>query len=356
MNIIDTYKDIGAILNPSKKVYLKALIWEDIIYVSTRHLITPALLSSLRKKGIEDELSQDLKDYFTYIHSLSIERNKKIMKQTIEVVRILNDIGIKPFLLKGVANLFSGLYETIGDRIVGDIDLLVPKERGKEAFSVLVKNGYYCASGGRSAYKMHHHLPPLFHKDKLARIELHTYPLEKRYKDILSLSHMWNRAIEVRERGIVFYIPDLSSNMIINIMHEELSNRNYYFFRLSLKGLYDFFLYFRKGRGELSELRCIFKKSGYYRVFEIYLHMMREFFDTGNSPYGKDKFFADLYWYIFKIGTFHPIWRKIFIIILFFCESIIDKSLRNVIFLYIDKFFVPAKRKEAFLKIRNLFS
>jgi Uncharacterised nucleotidyltransferase len=48
----------------------------------------------------------------------------------------------EPVLLKGVSHLVEGLYPALGLRVVGDVDILVPDERAKDAATAFQGVGF----------------------------------------------------------------------------------------------------------------------------------------------------------------------------------------------------------------------
>ena len=74
-------------------------------------------------------------DYMKYITKLNRERNEEIIAQAKELNTLLLEHHITPIFLKGTGNLLEGLYEDIGERMVGDIDFLFSEEDYPKAIS-----------------------------------------------------------------------------------------------------------------------------------------------------------------------------------------------------------------------------
>jgi len=47
-----------------------------------------------------------------------------------------------PIYLKGTGNLIDGIYSDIGERIIGDIDFLVPEKDFRTTAELFKKEGY----------------------------------------------------------------------------------------------------------------------------------------------------------------------------------------------------------------------
>jgi len=90
--------------------------------------------------------------------------------------RVLAPIGIVPILLKGSAFAFASLPAGVG-RLVGDLDILVPRHRLDDAEAALLAAGFEWAktSAYDQAYyrRWMHELPPLVHADRGSMIDVH---------------------------------------------------------------------------------------------------------------------------------------------------------------------------------------
>ncbi len=106
------------------------IAWENVVKVSSQHLVTPALYWALSKKGLLDALPDDgLIPYLEMILDANRYRNQRILDQVQTIARQLNKVDIEPLLMKGVASLITGIYEEVGIRMMTDIDLLVPYDK-----------------------------------------------------------------------------------------------------------------------------------------------------------------------------------------------------------------------------------
>jgi len=90
--------------------------------------------------------------------------------------RALVPLGIAPILLKGSAFAFAGLPAAVG-RVVGDLDILVPRDRLDDAEAALLEAGFEWVKDDdySQAYyrRWMHELPPLIHRERGSMIDLH---------------------------------------------------------------------------------------------------------------------------------------------------------------------------------------
>lgn len=90
--------------------------------------------------------------------------------------RALAPIGVAPILLKGSAFAYAGLPAGQG-RLVGDLDILVPRDRLDDVEAALLGAGFEWANTNAydQAYyrRWMHELPPLIHRDRGGLIDVH---------------------------------------------------------------------------------------------------------------------------------------------------------------------------------------
>lgn len=90
--------------------------------------------------------------------------------------RALAPLGIEPILLKGTAYAAAGLPNAAG-RQIGDLDILVPRDRLDEVEAALLAAGWEWVKDDpydQAYYREHmHELPPLIHKTRDRMIDVH---------------------------------------------------------------------------------------------------------------------------------------------------------------------------------------
>lgn len=90
--------------------------------------------------------------------------------------RALAPLGIEPILLKGTAYAAAGLPNAVG-RQIGDLDILVPRDRLEEVEAALLDAGWEWVKYDpydQSYYRRWmHELPPLIHKSRDRMIDVH---------------------------------------------------------------------------------------------------------------------------------------------------------------------------------------
>jgi hypothetical protein len=128
--------------NASSSVDLEGIDWEFLIRLSAGELVSPVLYLNLRGHPQFQQIPEEVRDFLEATTLLNRQRNEKITGQTIELFRLLNAEGIRPLLLKGVANLLGNLYDGPAARISADIDFYVEESWAADAIGLLKAHGY----------------------------------------------------------------------------------------------------------------------------------------------------------------------------------------------------------------------
>lgn len=139
--------------------------WEVILHVSSGQRVAGALCGALERGGGLCQVPETYREALELIRTLGRERNAEVLTQTQQIAAALNADGISFALLKGTAHVASGLYPDPGERLLGDIDLLVAPEQLEAAVESLCGVGYAVQD------------PELLHADGEARGDVHYPPL-----------------------------------------------------------------------------------------------------------------------------------------------------------------------------------
>ena len=123
-------------------VLLGIVDWNNVVKISTKHYVLPALYCNFKKVNFLQYLPKKLVNYMKLITDLNRERNLQILHQAKEINELFLANNIAPIFLKGTANLLAGLYEDIAERMIGDIDFIIEKTDADKALKILLANKY----------------------------------------------------------------------------------------------------------------------------------------------------------------------------------------------------------------------
>jgi hypothetical protein len=236
-----TYQLIANILSKAAlEQTLKAALqdfqaWEALVAIGSQQLVLPALYRCLKSKKLLDLIPADLKDYLKSLHDINYQRNLSINQQLQVLAELFETHNISYVLLKGAALLQYLNTEDLGQRMIGDIDLLVPEALLYKAQDLLIQSGYKEAHGFNYQPKGFRHLNRLVHAKQIAAVELHRSPLNAKHEVYLSASQLLDS--KVQQNGL--WVPHRRSLVAHNILSLQLTDGGHYYKTLSYRCMYD---------------------------------------------------------------------------------------------------------------------
>jgi len=215
--------------------------WYQFVSICDDNYVLPAIYLKFRSHNILEFLPQDLCELLLKIYELNYTRNKAILEQIKSITAILNAQNIFPIYLKGAGNLIDNLYSDLGERLMIDIDFLVPEEDFLSSAEVMKNNGYlpYEEIEILETWKWRHY-PSLYHPDFPASIEIHRIPTHHNCK-------WFNLEIINNEKKTASFfkgcfVPSIHHKIIHNFIHSQLSHKGHFYGNISLRDLYDIHL------------------------------------------------------------------------------------------------------------------
>lgn len=176
---------ISQLLHPSAAVddsYFPApqIFWDRLVQLGSNQLVLPAIYKALKRKKLELYAPKDLVLYLREIKDLNQNRNYDILKQINFLSEIFERNQIDYVFLKGAAMLIKKPYDSINERMVGDIDILVSEKHVfraqqlllNEGFEAEVSNEFSFTKGVYSDYYSKH-LKRISHPSHIAAVEIH---------------------------------------------------------------------------------------------------------------------------------------------------------------------------------------
>jgi hypothetical protein len=227
-----------------------AVDWDAVVKLSTAHYVFPALYCNLKRASFLSYLPEELVEYMKYITDLNRDRNKEIIEQAKELNELLLQNKITPIFLKGTGNLLEGLYEDIGERMVGDIDFIFSKEDYLKAIQLLTDNGYN-QRPKQNIVKLwsnllvnskHRHFPRLIHKNKISGIEIHHSLIKKIYRHEFNYNFVKD-SIQLVEN---FSVLSFENQLSLSIAAYHINNNGFEYKGIALRNAYDVFLLSKK--------------------------------------------------------------------------------------------------------------
>lgn len=216
--------------------------WDEVVKISTTHYVFPALYLNLKVEGLLKFVPQELKTYMEYITALNLDRNLALLKQAKEIRNLLLEKNINPVFIKGTGNLLEGLYPNISERMVGDIDFIVPKESYHSTIKLLKKNGYTKVHDGSQDLPQSKHYPRLKKENKIAAVEVHRVFTSEKYSKYFNYVTTQSGIQRINNSCVLSYQDQLRLSIIA--YHLNDNGKNYR--SISLRTAYDLFLLSKK--------------------------------------------------------------------------------------------------------------
>lgn len=142
--------------------WMHSVDWQQVDVATARLL--PYLYTRIQKLGIRDEFTERVKG----VYKSTWLKNQLYIRATREVLELAERAGIPVLVLKGVP-LLSEVYGDMGARALGDADLLVRPEHGKEFVELLEANGWHHAKEWAS--DRHNPVPSIYRITKATELE-----------------------------------------------------------------------------------------------------------------------------------------------------------------------------------------
>jgi hypothetical protein len=221
-----------------QKLSDKATDWDRIVTVASEHLVLPAIYCRLRQKSLLDLLPEDLVLYLEELTQLNRDRNHTLLSEVEDISKLFRTHQIQYVFIKGTAILVGNYYKDIGERMIGDIDILVASNHLDNAFDLLVNAGYSQFLPFNYEVKNYRHRPRQISNKRIGAVELHDQLLKYNY------NHLIDKDLFLSSKETVRDIPIPNTEMLIwnGILAQQINDRCYYYNTLKLKGLYDAFV------------------------------------------------------------------------------------------------------------------
>lgn len=234
---------IVEILNRNNlKRTLKALLsnpnltWEELVYTSSSHLVLPAIYYRLKKHTLLEMLPEDLIVYLEEFCGINYNRNKQLLREAKAISVLLKKNHIDHVFIKGVAVLAYGVHDSIGARMVGDIDILLNKADIPKAIGLLKCFGYQKQKGFNYKNIGFRHEDRLIDESKLAAIEIHSSLFNAPNQNLV----VPKQVIDNRMTSSVgLDLPSLSDMCLIQVLTFQINDYGHYYNFFSLKVFYD---------------------------------------------------------------------------------------------------------------------
>jgi hypothetical protein len=196
-----------------------------LIKISSAHAVVNLLAGAKNDQRVARRLDPDLVAFLDLMQDRNAARNVALRAQLNEIANALQSIGIRAVALKGAAELIAPSYPRVADRLLGDLDILVPAYSLKEAVITLKARGY--STRGAADNPECHHAPRLFHEDHPAGVELHFALSPGLGGEILSPDEVLRNAIGAGDSASSLNVPNAVDRLCHVVVHGQINHGGY---------------------------------------------------------------------------------------------------------------------------------
>src|SRR5262249_42895054 len=131
---------LAAIDDPAGLRGLSAAEWNELLLIAREQGLAARVRYALAERGLIDSVPSKARDHLDAAGIAAESTQTAVRFEVNRMLRAVGDPGMPIVLLKGAAYLIAGLPPARG-RMVGDLDLMVPKARIVEMEQALVAAG-----------------------------------------------------------------------------------------------------------------------------------------------------------------------------------------------------------------------
>ena len=206
---------------------------DKLIFLLSSHLIIPSFYYNLKKSKSDKFFNNEFIEYIKKIYEINKDRNKQMVIECNEINEILKSNNIEFVFLKGVALIDLKIFEDLGERMIGDIDVLVNRNQIKKVIRILRDKNYI----SKYDYKTfdYVHTPKKINKKKLFAVEPHIKLFNS--ESIISA----NQILKKRQCIHNINTPNKKDTLIHNILNYQINDNGSVLLNYSFRSLYDTF-------------------------------------------------------------------------------------------------------------------
>lgn len=248
--------------------------WEKFVIVASDYLVLTTCYCRLKDKDVLQYLPEDLSTYLEEITAINRNRNQTLLSEITHVSEVLKAHNIDHVFLKGSAFLAKHLYKDFGERMLGDIDILVDEKQLNLAYNLLIENGYKGTEKDiTSKYFDFKHLPRLQSDKYFAAVEVHRKVTLQPYKGLLSSDSI---LINKNNNNGIF-VPNNDHLLVHTILNFQANDLGYRFSRISPKSIYDVLLLKNAYEFDLNHVANFPYFRNYFSIAKIFFKDFRDF-------------------------------------------------------------------------------
>ncbi|KHE92044.1 MAG: nucleotidyltransferase family protein [Candidatus Scalindua rubra] len=243
---------------------LESAGWDDVINIAQEHRVMTFLFYKIKHLGLEEKLKPETLRIMSIIYQKGVARNVVTRHVLKDIIRSLNQCGIKAIILKGAINFCENIYENWNLRSMEDLDILV-KEEDFPVARQCMKTAGLSYIGGR--------IPRDLSEDFEGRdiaIDMHYLPVPEKHIDLFDMDSFWSNTLCVEMDGLKTHIPSPTDQIYHKFVHDVIRHQELVNFRI--QDLCDFVMTSRyyKERIDWEEILHRVRKNDIESLFKYH--------------------------------------------------------------------------------------
>tara|TARA_B100000963_G_scaffold121937_1_gene106351 strand:- start:32933 stop:33985 length:1053 start_codon:yes stop_codon:yes gene_type:complete len=236
--------------------------YEKFVKIASSHLILPTLYVKLKINKCLRYIPLELKRYLREIFIINKSRNEKLIKEISEISQFFTKNNIEHIFLKGSAHIVNGLYDDNGERMIGDIDILIKTKDEAIVRKIISQNKYLPLNNEFNYFKLRH-IPRHIKKNKIFAIEIHTKLFDT--DEINIFENIFEK--KIKNKNIC--IPSNEHQNLFNIYNYQINDFGHIKKSYSYRSIYDSFLLVNKKSCKIPKLNLDKFMSSYLSIVNI---------------------------------------------------------------------------------------
>ena len=249
---------------------LESIECEDIIDIAQANRVMTLLFYKIRQLGLEDRLKPKTHRMMSLEYQKGVARNVVLRRVLNDIIRSLNQHGIKAVILKGAINFCETIYENWNLRSMEDLDILIKEEDFPAARKCMQAAGL-AYIGGRIPYD----LSEDFEGRDMA-VDLHYLPVPQKYIGLFDVDAFWANTIEVNMDGIKMHAPCPTDQIYHKFVHDVIRHQELINFQI--QDLCDFVMTYQyyKERIDWEEILHRVRKNSIESLFKLHCWQIKK--------------------------------------------------------------------------------
>jgi hypothetical protein len=195
--------------------------WPEILAVAEELIVTPEICRVVRETPTN--VPTAVADQLREAHLGHVVRNLRFRHELTRAVQAFNRAGTVPLLMKGSLQLVDGTLG-LGDRWMGDLDIVVPGADLSRSAEILVELGYRPDPGKPF---LHPHELPFHRAGTPGPIEVHRELGSSPLADVLPVAEAWAASAELPIGQASARALSPTHQVLHNILHSAVQDLNH---------------------------------------------------------------------------------------------------------------------------------